>query len=200
VAAGLADCCAFFGLAGCRQHPAEPTIRRTNMNKRMLTLAVATLAAAPFVASAQQSTQPVYKQNPAAMPCAMHAMMMGPMMGGQMSGMMGREMTDSSMMADMRTQLSLTDAQMKQLQAIHQRVCAAAQPHIQLAMQAHQAAMQALAADNLTAYKDQLENAARHMVAAQVEMAKGMIEFHKSLTPEQRQKMEQMHQRMMRGR
>ncbi len=184
------------------------------MSRRMLSLVVATLASVSVVAGAQQSTQPVYKTGQSPMPCMMHAMMMGPMMSGmggqmhgqmkgqangQMRGMMDHEMTDSSMMAEMRTELSLSDAQVKQMEAIHQRVCAAAQPHLQQAMQAHDAAMKALAADNLAAYKEQLDNVAKHMIAAQVEMAKGMIEFHKSLTPEQRQKMEQMHQRMMHG-
>jgi len=125
--------------------------------------------------------------------------MMGPMAGhmeGQKAGM-----TDASMMTEMRSQLGLTDAQMKQMHAIHDRACAAAQPHLELAMQAHQAAMKALHADppNLSTYKDQLETGAKHMVEAQVELAKGMVEFHKDLTPAQRQKMDQMHQKMMQG-
>ena len=214
------------------------------MSRRILSLVIVTLATAPLVAAAQQSTQPVYRQNQSAPPCAMHAMMMGPMMMGPMMGgamrdtmggqmrermgrmpgdtmmmgrmpgdtmmrrmpadsMMVRMNTDSSMMAEMRSQLNLTDAQVQQMRAIHQRACAAAAPHMQLAMQAHDAAMKALASDNLNAYRQQIENAAKHMVEAQVELAKGMIEFHKSLTPAQRQKMEQMmeqmHERMMRG-
>jgi Spy/CpxP family protein refolding chaperone len=101
----------------------------------------------------------------------------------------------------MSSELGLSDAQMQQMRTIHQRACAAAQPHMTLAMQAHQAAMQALQGDkpNLDHYEDQLDKAAKHMVAAQVEMAKGMLEFRKSLTPTQRQKLDQMHQQMMQG-
>ncbi|HEX2601574.1 MAG TPA: Spy/CpxP family protein refolding chaperone [Gemmatimonadaceae bacterium] len=155
---------------------------------------------------------------------AMHGMMMGGGMGGgmmppdhaQMDGMrnmndssrmhermngahMREMMSDSAHMAQMRSQLGLTDAQMQQVHNIVQRACTAAQPHMALAMQAHQAATQALEGDNpnLDHFEDQLENAAKHMVAAQVEMAKGMIEARKSLTPAQRQKLDQMHKQMM---
>lgn len=180
------------------------------MSRRLLPLVVAMMAAVPLVATAQSSTQPVYKANASDQPCMMHDMMMGPMMG-MMGGSMAdhqkmaamkmnmRKMTDASVMQDMRKQLNLTDAQVKQMQDIHQRACAAAAPHMKLAMDAHMAAMQALASDNLDAFKTQASAAAEHMVAAQVEFAKGMIEFHKSLTPEQRQKMDAMHQKMTRG-
>lgn len=162
---------------------------------------------------------------------AMHGMMMGegmpggmmppgqgPMRGmrGEMRGMndsshmgammdsshMRGMMNDSSHMAQMRSELDLTDAQMQQLHTIAQRACTAAQPHMMLAMKAHQAAMQALQGDNpsLNHFEDQLDNAAKHMVAGQVEMAKGMIEIRKALTPAQRQKLDQMHQQMMQRR
>ena len=188
------------------------------MKMRMLQLAAALLGISPLLAAAQQPTRPMPMQNQSAMACpmGMHGMMMGPMMGpmgdsmmrggqqqrrGVMGGQMGAMMNDSAMMVQMRSQLSLTDAQMQQLRAIHQRACAAAQPHMTMAMQAHQAAMKALAGDspNLSAFEDQLDNGAKHMVKAQVEMAKGMIEFRKSLTPAQRQKLDQMHQQMMQG-
>lgn len=170
----------------------------------MLPLVTTMLVAVPLVLAAQQQPHSMHMQNQSAMPCDMHGIMMGPMegqMGGKMGGQMGGMMTDSSMMAEMHSQLGLTDAQMQQMRAIHQRACAAAQPHLDMAMQARKAAMQVLEGDhpNLDAYKDQLEKAAKHMVEAQVELAKGMIEFHKSLTPEQREKMGQMHQRMMHG-
>ena len=161
---------------------------------------------------------------------AMHGMMMGegmpggmmppgqgPMRGmrGEMRGMndsshmgammdpshMRGMMNDSSHMAQMRSELGLSDAQMQQLHTIAQRACTAAQPHMTLAMKAHQAAMQALQGDNpnLDHFEDQLDNAAKHMVAGQVEMAKGMIEIRKALTPAQRQKLDQMHQQMMKS-
>lgn len=154
------------------------------------------LAAAPLAANAQQPTHPM--RNQSAMPCDMHGTMMGSM-GGQMGDQMRGTMNDSSMMAQMRSQLGLTDAQMQQMRAIHQRACVAAQPHIQMANQAQRAAMEALQGDrpSLDRYEDQLDNAAKHMVKAQVEMAKAMIEFRKSLTPAQRQKMDEMHRRMM---
>ena len=167
------------------------------MNKPMLQLAIAMLAAGASLA-AQQPTP--------AMPCpGMHGMMMGMMGDGMMrdrpGGQPGAMMNDSSMMAQMTSELGLSDAQMQQMRTIHQRACAAAKPHMTLAMQAHQAAMQALQGDkpNLDHFEDQLDKASKHMVEAQVEMAKGMIEFRKSLTPAQRQKLDQMHQRMMQG-
>jgi uncharacterized membrane protein len=175
------------------------------MTTRMLPLVVATLAGAAVIGAAPQPTPPTHMQAQSAMPCDMHAMMMGQMMNGQMSGrmggLMGGKVNDSSMMAQMRSALALTDAQMQQMRAMHERACAAAQPHLQMAMQAHQAAMQALQGDhpNLDHFEDQLDKAAKHMVEAQVEMAKQMIAFHNSLTPAQRQKMDQMHQRMMQG-
>ena len=118
-------------------------------------------------------------------------------MGGMMSGSshMGGMMNDSSHMAQMRSELGMSEAQMAQLHTIARRACAAAQPHMALAMQARQAAMQALQGENpsLDHFEDQLDKAAKHMVAGQVEMAKGMIEVRKALTPAQRQKMDQMH-------
>lgn len=160
------------------------------MKKPMLQLAVAMLVAYACLADAQQPSHP--------MTCpGMHGMMMGGEPGRPMGGMMN----DSSMMDRMRSELGLSDAQMQQMRTIHERACAAAQPHMTEAMQAHQAAMQALQGDkpNLDHYEDQLEKAAKHMVKAEVEMAKGMIEFRKSLTPAQRQKLDEMHQQMMQG-
>ena len=163
------------------------------MNKPTLQLAVALLTGCGSVMAAQQ---PMPMHN--GCPMGMHGMMMG-MMGGPPGGQMGAPMDDSSMMVRMRSDLGLSDAQMQQMRAIHQRACAAAQPHMTMAMQAHQAAMQALFADkpNLDHFEDQLDKAAKHMVEAQVEMAKGMIEFRKGLTPAQRQKLDQMHEQMM---
>jgi Spy/CpxP family protein refolding chaperone len=101
----------------------------------------------------------------------------------------------------MSSELGLSDAQLQQIRTIHQRACAAAQPHVTLAMQAHQAAMQALEGDkpSLDHFEDQLDKAAKHMVEAQVEMAKGMIDVRKALSPTQRQKFDQMHRQMMQG-
>jgi Spy/CpxP family protein refolding chaperone len=184
------------------------------MKMRMLQLAAALLGAFPLLAAGQQPTRPRPRQNQSAMTCpmGMHGMMMGPMgdsmmrggqreMGGVKGGQMGAMMNDSAMMVQMRSQLALTDAQVQQLRAIHQRACAAAQPHMTMAMQAHQTAMKLLTGDNpnLNAFEGQLDNGAKHMVKAQVEMAKGMIEFRKALTPAQRQKLDQMHQQMMQG-
>jgi Spy/CpxP family protein refolding chaperone len=184
------------------------------MKKHLLGLAIAMLTGSALTAAAQQPTQPMDMQNPTAMPCmmAMHGMMMGDGMGdemmrpgerprGEMRGPRG-VMNDSAHMAQMRSELGLSEAQMQQLHGIVQRACTAAQPHMTMAMQAHQAAMQALQGDNpkLDQFEDQLDNAAKHMVAAQVEMAKGMIEVRKALTPAQRQKLDEMHQKMMKER
>ena len=193
------------------------------MKRQMLQIAV-TMLVGSAMAAAQQPTRPMEMQNQAGMACmnSMHAMMMGEGMPG---GMMPRDhermdakrgemhgrmkdssmrgmMNDSSHMAQMRSELGLSEAQMQQLHGIVQRACTAAQPHMTMAMQAHQAAMQALQGDNpkLDQFEDQLDNAAKHMVAAQVEMAKGMIEARKALTPAQRQKLDQMHQQMMKER
>ena len=165
------------------------------MKKRMFQLAVAMLAVSPLMGTAQQPTRSMPMQNQSGMTCpmGMHGMMMGTMGDGMMN--------DSAMVAQMRTQLALTEAQVQQLRTIHQRVHAAAQPHMTMAMQGHEAAMKVLATDNpkLDVYEDQLDKAAKHMVQAQVEMAKGMIEFRRGLTPAQRQKLDQMHQQMMHG-
>ena len=193
------------------------------MKKQMIQLATAMFAGSALMAGAQQPTRPMQMQNSPAMECmmAIHSMMGEGMRGGMMrpgegpmAAMRGepREMmhdsshipgmmNDSSHMAQMRSELGLTEPQMQQLHTILQRACSAAQPHMTLALQAHKAAMQGLHGDNpsLDHFEDQLENAAKHMVAAQVEMAKGMIDVHKALTPEQRQKMDQMHKEMMKG-
>jgi Spy/CpxP family protein refolding chaperone len=177
----------------------------------MSLLAIAALAASPVLASAQQPTPPANMQNRSAM-CSMHAMMTGEMGGGmmrpdqgppgsRMRDQMGGAMNDSSMMMRMSSELGLSDAQLQQIRTIHQRACAAAQPHMTMAMQAHQAAMQALEGDkpSLDHFEDQLDKAAKHMVIAQVEMAKGMIDVRKALSPAQRQKFDEMHRQMMQG-
>jgi uncharacterized membrane protein len=183
------------------------------MTTRMLPLVAAMVAGTALTGAAQQPTHPMRTQSQSAMPCDMHAVMMGgivqsPMRGqssgpmsGQMAGRMGGMMNDSSMMIQMRTELGLTDAQTQQMRTMQQRACAGAQPHMQMAMQARQAAMQALEGDHpsLDHFEDQLDKAAKHMVEAQVEMAKQMIAFRNELTPAQRQKFDQMHQRMMQG-
>jgi Spy/CpxP family protein refolding chaperone len=192
------------------------------MKSHMLQLAIVMVAGSALAAAAQQPSGSM-AQNPPGMACmmAMHGMMMGegmpggmmPPAQGRMRGMsdsshmgammdpshMGGMMSDSSHMAQMRSELGLSDAQMQQLHTIAQRACTAAQPHMALAMKAHQAAMQALQGDNpsLDHFEDQLDNAAKHMVAGQDEMAKGMIEVRNALTPAQRQKLDQMHQQMM---
>jgi Spy/CpxP family protein refolding chaperone len=188
------------------------------MKNHMLQLALAMVAGSAVAAAAQQPGR-IEMQNQPGMGCmmAMHGMMMGEgmpagmMPPGQMRRMrgemremhdsshMGPMMNDSSHMAEMRSELGLTDAQLQQLHAIVQRACTAAEPHMALAMKAHQAAMEALQGDNpsLDHFEDQLENASKHMIAGQVEMAKGMIEVRKVLTPAQRQKLDQMHQQMM---
>ena len=191
------------------------------MKRHLIPIAVAILTGSPLVAAAQQPTRPMRMQNQSSSPCpiGMHGMMMGmmgmmgndmmrpqqgqgpAMMRGQRGNRMGGMMNDSSLMVRMKSQLGLSDEQMQKLRTVHQRTCAAAQPHMRLAMQAHRAAMQALQSDNpdMAAYEGQLDQAAKHMVEAQVEMAKGMVEFRESLTAEQRRKFDQMHQQMMRG-
>ena len=195
------------------------------MKRRLIPIAVAMLTGSPFVAAAQQQTGPMRMQNHSSMACpmGMHGMMMGmmgmmghemghdmmgsrqgqgrAMMSGQRGNRTGGMLNDSSLMVRMKSQLGLSDEQMQKLRTIHERSCAAAQPHMRLAMQAHQAAMQDLQGENpdMDAYKGQLDQAAGHMVQAQVEMAKGMVEFRNSLTAEQRRKLDQLHQQMMRG-
>ena len=200
------------------------------MKKHMLPLAVAMMAGVPLLAAAQQDTRSM-SVNPSARACAMgmHAMMMGMagdgMMGegmmrpgagrmrdtmGGMRGERGDEMrdrmgrgmmNDSSMMAEMQSRLGLSDAQLQQMRDIHQRACTAAQPHLQEAMQARQAAMQALQGDkpSLDHFEDQLDKANKHMVMAQVELAKGVLAARKVLTPAQRQQLDQMHHQMRGG-
>ena len=191
------------------------------MKKHIVTVAV-TMLAGSALAAAQQPTGPIQMQNESGMPCmtAMHGMMMGQGMPGEMmppgqahkdghGQMQGTNdssrrgmMSDSSHMAEMKSQLNLTDAQLQQLHTIVEHACTAAQPHLTMAMQAHQAAIKGLNRDNpnLDQFEDRLESAAKHMVAAQVEMAKGMIEVRKALTPAQRQKLDQMHEQMMQRR
>lgn len=185
------------------------------MNTRMLPLALVMLGA-PHLATAQQPNQWAR-----ACSTGMHAMMLGMMddgvmrpprermgdttagrMGERMRGGMEGMMNDSSMMARMESRLGLSDDQVQQLRTIHERACTAAQPHLQAAMQTRQAAMRALQGDNpsLDHFEDQLDKSAKHMVEAQVEMAKGVLAARKVLTPAQRKQMEQMHEEMMRGR
>ena len=190
------------------------------MDIRARSLAAALLLFAPYLLAAQQPGRPTRPQNQmgqCSMMGGMHDMMMGMMpdhpmpMGGQrpgmqgmqgmqgMKGMQGGGMSDSMHLSQMRSELGLSDAQMQQIRAIHQRTCTAAQPHLTMAMQAHEQAMQALQGEspNIDTFHKQLQQAAAHMVEAQTEMAKGMLEAHKVLTPEQRQKMDRMRQQMM---
>ncbi len=198
------------------------------MNIRARSIPAALLLFAPYLLASQQPGRPTRPQNPMGQ-CAMmggvHDMMMGMMpdhpmpMGGQMGrmpggqrpgmqgmqgmqgmkGMQGGGMSDSMHLSQMRSALGLSDVQMQQIRAIHQRACTAAQPHLTMAMQAHEQAMQALQAESpsIDTFHKQLQQAAAHMVEAQTEMAKGMLEAHKVLTPEQRQKMDRMRQQMM---
>ncbi len=167
--------------------------------KRFTTAALLAIFGAAGSAAAQQ--------NPPQPPPPPHAGMPGmaptpaaPGMGMQgmqgMGGMMGNMMGMMGMMAPqgareflaMRAALGLTDTQAQQLRAIADQAEQAARPHMQAAMQAHHAAMQALEAEapDPARFQAQLQEAATHFVEAQGALARSAIQALAVLTPEQR--------------
>lgn len=190
------------------------------MNRHTLPLAVALLAGSAVAVAAQQPTRPMENRSGMGCEMAMGGMMgmmgggfMGPgrgmrgeMRGGRMDdqtgGAMGGSADDSSMMSRVQARLGLTDAQMQQMRTMHESACAAAQPHLTQAMQERQAAMRELMKDkpDFDDFEDHLDKANKQMVDAQVGMAKAMIQFRNSLTPAQRQTIDQMEQEMMQRR
>ncbi len=128
-----------------------------------------------------------------------------PGMGGMM-GMMGMMAPHGAQeILAMRQALGLSDAQVQQLRTIAGQASQAARPHMQEAMQAHHAAMQALEADppDPTRFQTQLQAAANHFVEAQAALARSAVQALAVLTPEQRANvrfaMRLEHARMMQG-
>jgi Spy/CpxP family protein refolding chaperone len=121
--------------------------------------------------------------------------MMQGMGGMRMPGMGGMAMSPMMMappgadrILGMSRALELTDAQSQQLRAIADQARTASAPHLQAAMQAHHAAMQALDADppDVAKYEAQLREAANHFVEAQVAQARSGAQALALLTPAQR--------------
>ena len=134
---------------------------------------------------------------------AMGGMQMGAMQMGAMMDMMRPE--GAAEILDMASALGLTPDQVQRLNGIRERARATSQPHLDAAMRAHHAAMQALAADpaDVARYEAQLRETATHYVEAQVALARSGAEAMAVLTPEQRANVrfaERLrHTRMMEG-
>ena len=176
------------------------------MKRIMTAVALAILGAGAGPALAQQTppspaarapVTPAMPPRPAA-PGAMPEMM-----GGMMEGMMAPQGARDFLA--MRQALGLTDAQVQQLQTIASQSAEAVRPHMEAAMQAHHAAMQAMEADppDVARFQTQLESAANHFVEAQVARARSAVQALAVLTPEQRANvrfaMRLQHARMMQG-
>lgn len=175
------------------------------MNRMMALLVALGITAAGGEARAQQTPrpQPSPRPNPQAAPApgarapgAMPGMNMGGMMARRGAGM-GMDMGPMAMMMapggagqilGMAQALQLTDAQTQQLRTLAEQARTATAPHMQAAMQAHHAAMQALEADapDVAKYETQLREAANHFVEAQVTLARSVAQALAMLTPEQR--------------
>ena len=123
----------------------------------------------------------------------MHGME-SPMMGSGMMGTMGATHAGPGMILGASDALELTPAQIDQLQALQERGGAEHREHMQAAMSACQDASAALAgaAPDLDAYAAQLNEAADHMVVAHVAMTRTALEAHELLTPEQRERLDDM--------
>lgn len=176
-------------------------------------LAMLGAGAGPVVAqqtpppAARTPVAPVMPPRPAA-PGAMRGMMggmqgMGGLMGGMMEGMMAPQGAQD--LLAMRQALGLTDAQVQQLRTIADQSAPAVRPHMEAAMQAHHAAMQAMEADppDVARFQTELQAAANHFVEAQVARARSAVQALAVLTPEQRANvrfaMRLQHARMMQG-
>lgn len=150
---------------------------------RRLMAALVTLALAAAPAAAQQG-QPMR-----------HPGMQGPGMAGSMMGRgtMGMGMHGPGMILALKTSLGLSDAQVQQIEKIRDDTRATVHKNMQAAMQAHQAAMQALMTDNpdVGAYQKNLQQAANDFVAAQVAMAQSYVNARKALTAAQLQKLDE---------
>ncbi|MEJ2679628.1 MAG: Spy/CpxP family protein refolding chaperone, partial [Gemmatimonadota bacterium] len=142
------------------------------MQRLMAGMVILALAAAP--AAAQQG-QP--SQHPGMPGWGMHGQMMGP-------GMMGMGLHGPGMILALKSSLGLSDAQVQQIQKIRDDARTTVQKDMQQAMQAHQAAMQALMNDNpdVGAYQKNLQAAANDFVSAQVAMAQAYVNARKALT------------------
>lgn len=156
------------------------------MRKSMAGIVAVLLVAAP--AAAQQGQGMPHPNMPG---YGMHGQMMGRGMMGP--GMMGMGMHGPGMILALKSPLGLTDAQVQQIQKIRDDARTSVQKDMQQAMQAHQAAMQALMNDNpdTGAYQKNLQQAANDFVAAQVAMAQAYVSARKALTADQRQKLDE---------
>jgi Spy/CpxP family protein refolding chaperone len=153
------------------------------MNRNRLVLGLVLLAATPCAAQ----HQPPRGGQPMQMP-----MMMQMPMTGMSPGMLLR----------MREHLGLTDEQVRRLEAVQGRAQAAHRQHMPAAMAPMHEAMGILQGErpDFAQYEAKLRQAAEHLVAAHVAMARAMVEARAVLTAEQQGRlrggMSMMHEMM----
>ena len=130
-----------------------------------------------------------------------------PMQGMMQMPMQGM-VPGPGMILQLRGPLSLTDAQVRRIEAIRDRREESHMPHAQAAMRAMQDAAGMLEAStpDLSRYEAKLREAANHHVLAHAAMARTWLEAREVLTPEQRsnlrfgmQLMQQMASERMQG-
>lgn len=128
--------------------------------------------------------------------------MQGRMMGGGMMGMMGMMggamHTSPAMLLQASDELELTASQTADLERLKDEGQAEHMEHMQAACAAHGQATTALEGDapDMDAYASALREAADHMVTGHVAMTRNALEARDLLTPEQREKLEGMHDGM----
>lgn len=113
------------------------------------------------------------------------------MQQGAMMGMMQAMRPRPGALLAAAAQLELSADQRDRLTALQERSSAERQGHMRAAMAARGQAVEALAgaAPDLTAYEEALNEAAGHMVQANVSMARAAAEARDILTTEQREKL-----------
>jgi len=120
--------------------------------------------------------------------------------GMQQGGMMGLGMMQGGIMdmaggpgmiLNLEETLGLTQDQKQTLQGMRESTDAEVQEHLQLGLEAQEAATEMLqsGSPNLDAYEGRLHEAADHMVAARTVMARATLEARAELTDEQLEKL-----------
>ncbi|HUG40870.1 MAG TPA: Spy/CpxP family protein refolding chaperone [Longimicrobiales bacterium] len=151
------------------------------------------LAVAALLGSAPAAAQEGHGQDP--MP--MHGQAMQGMQ--HCMAMMGGP--PPQMLLQHREALGLSADQMSRLEALQVRARETAMPHMQPAMQTHMAAAELLKGDapDFQGYEASLREAADHMVRAHVAMARVAVDARRVLTPEQRDRLDELGRGMMGG-
>jgi Spy/CpxP family protein refolding chaperone len=165
-------------------------------------MALALGAASPIAAQQQQQHASGKTPTMAAMHCGARGMMMQKMHSDSMRGMMAMMGPPTpGMLLHHKQQLNLSAEQVNKLETLQKQAEAACSEHMRLGMEEHRAANQLLQAGSpdFAAYTARMKQAAAHMAEGHVAMAKAGVEARALLTPEQRESlsgmMEKMHKR-----